>query len=160
MDNYSQQAKRASPAPANAKKKAIRRKSRGGVPGYLQSKLKVSRVGDTQEQEADRVADRVSNGDNIQRSSLSMGDEEKEPLGESLQPKTLFRQSDEQEEETLQTSALLRQADAEETLQARSLLRQADQQEESLQAKALFRQADANEEALQTKALLRQEDQQ
>jgi len=169
MGNHSQLAKRSSPTPASSKKRAIQRKPRRGVPGYLQGKLKVSRVDDTQEQEADRVADQVMAGGGLQRSSLGPGataQEDKEPLGESLQPKLmreeeeeaaqpkLLRQPMEEEEEMLQPT-LMRQEEEEEEMMPKSLLRQPLEEEEEMLQPTLMRQEEEEEEMM-PKSLLRQ----
>ena len=138
MADHSQQRKPRTPAPPSARNKDAQRQTRKGLPGYIQSKMKLSRVGDAQEQEADRMADRVSRGDTLQRSSLQPGSDrdEERTSRPTLQAARLARQADEsEEEETLQTQTLQQQADPEdETLQPR-LLRQQDEEEQSLQAK-------------------------
>jgi hypothetical protein len=144
------------------------------VTRWIQAKLMVGPVGDSFEQEADRVAEQVVSSPAREPASRQKRDVQREgveeeeiqtsriastitplqraPLEEEeVQTQRLQRQ---EEEEELQMKPLQRQEDEEE-VQAKPIQRGAEEEEE-IQTKRLQRQGD--EEELQMKPLQRQED--
>ena len=137
------------PAPATGKARA-QRKGRGRKPAYLQTKLAMSKPGDKQEQEADRVAEQVSRSPRgVQRATTTPQTERDE---QALSP--VQRVARQEEEEEMAMPVLQRQEE-EEAAQTK-LYRQAEEEEE-MAMPVLQRQEE--EEAAQTK-LYRQDEQQ
>ncbi|MBN1177964.1 MAG: DUF4157 domain-containing protein [Anaerolineae bacterium] len=129
------------------------------VTRLIQAKLSVGPVGDTYEQEADRVADQVMGMPAPAVPTLQRQEEEEElqmkPLAASITP-VVQRQEDEEE---LQLKPLVQRQEDEEELQLKPLV-QRQEDEEELQLKPLVqRQEDEEEELIQLKPLVqRQED--
>ncbi len=137
-----------------------------GLAPAVQCKVVVGPPDDPFEQEADRVAERVSAGGPAMRISRLAGhglarwtqrapDEEQEPA----QTLAVQRQAEDEEQKPAQTLAIQRQADEEEQEPAQTLAvqRQVENQEqEPAQTLAVQRQAAEDEEPAQTLAVQRQ----
>lgn len=143
----SAEAAKRSPAPPARRAPVARR------PAYLQSKMAVSRPGDSQEREADQVATQVARSpraENLQRAGLAPGPQQEE---QTLAPAPVaaarhIHRQEGGEEEPLQTR--LQRQEEEEAVQTR-LMRQAAEEEEPVQAARLQRQAMDEEQPLQTR---------
>ncbi|MBN2393303.1 MAG: DUF4157 domain-containing protein [Anaerolineae bacterium] len=149
---------------------------------FIQTKLRVGPVGDTYEQEADRVADQVVHtpkpdaASPVQRQEMPEDEEllQGKPLAATITP-VVQRQEDEEllqgkpllqrqaeleeEEELVQPKPLLQRQEDEELLQGKSLLQrqvEPEEEEELVQPKPLL-QRQEDEELLQGKPLLQRQ---
>lgn len=136
-----------------------------GLKGPAQPKVAVGKANDPYEQEADRVADKVTDGlpaplisslpsTGLNNSAQRQEKEEEEPV----QTLSVQRQEKE-EEEPVQTLSVQRQEEEkEEPVQTLSIQRQKKEEEEPVQTLSVQRQEEEEEEPVQTMAVQRQEE--